>query len=122
MSNSIGHNLVNQSLVQSKLNSSGIPANTLFQTPSFNQVATRPRKSQSSKDFSGSSLVIRKSKLAMGSRRSTVPRAVLATVQTSELLNGKGWQRGSYHNSTKILLILCMMEKPCTMNWKLLKE
>ncbi|KAF4384260.1 hypothetical protein F8388_010529 [Cannabis sativa] len=81
MSNSIGHNLVNQSLVQSKLNSSGIPANTLFQTPSFNQVATRPRKSQSSKDFSGSSLVIRKSKLAMGSRRSTVPRAVLATVK-----------------------------------------
>ncbi|XP_062110381.1 alpha-glucan water dikinase, chloroplastic isoform X2 [Humulus lupulus] len=85
MSNSIGHNLVNQSLVQSKLNSSGIPANTLFQAPSVNQVATRPRKSQSFKNFSGSSLVIGKSKLTMGSRRSTVPRAVLATDQTSEL-------------------------------------
>ncbi|KAF4399009.1 hypothetical protein G4B88_023603 [Cannabis sativa] len=93
MSNSIGHNLVNQSLVQSKLNSSGIPANTLFQTPSFNQVATRPRKSQSSKDFSRNSLVIRKSKLAMGSRRSTVPRAVLATDQTSEVMAFAQWKR-----------------------------
>ena len=87
MSNSIGHNLLNQSLVQSKLNSSGIPANTLFQAPCINQVvaATRTRKSQSSKKFSGNSLVVGKSKLMMGSRRPIAPRAVLATDQASEV-------------------------------------
>ncbi|PON44874.1 Pyruvate, phosphate dikinase [Parasponia andersonii] len=88
MSNSIGHNLMNQSLVQSKLNSSGIPANTLFQAPCANQVvvAARTRKSQSSKKFSGNNLVVGKSKLTMGSRRPIIPRAVLATDQVYEVV------------------------------------
>ncbi|KAK1552116.1 hypothetical protein Q3G72_010601 [Acer saccharum] len=91
MSNSIGHNLLHQSLLcstvlehQSKLNSSGIPANSLFQAATINQAA---RKSPISTKFYGANLKARKPKLAMGSRRSAsiTPRAVLAVDSTSEV-------------------------------------
>lgn len=87
MSGSVGHNWLNQSLLQSKLNSSGIPANTLFQAACVNQVSAQTRKS-TSKKFSGKSLIIRKSNLAMGSRRSVtvVPHAVLATDRNSGVI------------------------------------
>lgn len=88
MSSSVGHNLLNQSLLQGKLNSSGIPANTLFQAACVNQVAARTRRSPASKKFSGTNLIARKPKLAMGSRRSVavIPHAVLATDTTSEVI------------------------------------
>ncbi|XP_024023864.1 alpha-glucan water dikinase, chloroplastic isoform X2 [Morus notabilis] len=84
MSSSIGNNMLNQSLLRSKLNSSGIPANTLFQA---SRVNAPTRKSQSSKKFSGKKLVVEKPNLAMGSRRrsSAIPRAVLATHADSKL-------------------------------------
>ncbi|XP_034909989.1 alpha-glucan water dikinase, chloroplastic isoform X3 [Populus alba] len=65
----------------SKLNSSGIPANSLFQS------ARRPLSS-----FYGNSLKVRKSELGIaGARRSFIftPRAVLAMDPTSEQLAGK---------------------------------
>ncbi|KAL5552841.1 hypothetical protein UlMin_040242 [Ulmus minor] len=87
MSNSVGHNLLNQSLLQSKLNSSGFPANTLQQAACVNQVSARNRKSPTLKKLSGNNLVVRRPKLAMGSRRpiSVVPRAVLTTDTASEV-------------------------------------
>ncbi|CAB4294951.1 unnamed protein product [Prunus armeniaca] len=60
MSNSVGHNLLNQSLLQSKINSSGIPANTLFQAKSVHQVAAQARKSPISKKFCGNNLNVQK--------------------------------------------------------------
>uniref|UniRef100_A0A6M2F697 alpha-glucan, water dikinase n=1 Tax=Populus davidiana TaxID=266767 RepID=A0A6M2F697_9ROSI len=87
----IGHYKVfnNQSLLRptasehrsSKLNSSGIPANSLFQS------ARRPLSR-----FYGNSLKVRKSELGIaGARRSFIftPRAVLAMDPTSEQLAGK---------------------------------
>ncbi|CAK7332617.1 unnamed protein product [Dovyalis caffra] len=71
---------------QSKLNSSGIPANSLFQSVSGNQAARR------SSTFYGNSLKVRKSKLGIaGVRRSVLftPRAVLAMDPPSEQLAGK---------------------------------
>ncbi|KAL5826788.1 hypothetical protein ACOSQ3_018629 [Xanthoceras sorbifolium] len=91
MSNSIGHNLLHRSLLystvlehQSKLNSSGIPANSLFQAATINQAA---RKSPISTKLYGTNLNGRKLKLAMGSRRPVIiaPRAVLATDPASEV-------------------------------------
>lgn len=84
MSNSISNNLLNQSLLRSKLNSSGIPANTLFQA---SRVKAPTRKSQTSKKFPGNNLVVGKPNLAMESRRrsSAVPRAVLAADTDSKL-------------------------------------
>ncbi|TQD83177.1 hypothetical protein C1H46_031282 [Malus baccata] len=81
MSNSVGHNLLNQSLFQSKINSSGIPANTLFQAKSVHQVTAQARKSPISKKFCGNTLNVQKPKLAMGSRRpvTAIPLAVLTT-------------------------------------------
>lgn len=87
MSNSVGHNLLNQSLLQSKINSSGIPANTLFQAKSVHQVAAQARKSPISKKFCGNNLNVQKPKLAMGSRHpaTAVPRAVLTTDPPSDV-------------------------------------
>ncbi|KAM1170836.1 hypothetical protein ACFX15_020715 [Malus domestica] len=81
MSNSVGHNLLNQSLFQSKINSSGIPANTLFQAKSVHQVTAQARKSPISKKFCGNTLNVQKPKLAMGSCRpiTAIPLAVLTT-------------------------------------------
>lgn len=88
MSNSIG---LHQSLLyspvlehQGKLNSSGIPANSLFQAASINQVA---RKSSLSTKFYGAKLKAGKSKLVVGSRRSLIitPHAALAMDATSEV-------------------------------------
>ncbi|KAM5567913.1 alpha-glucan water dikinase 1, chloroplastic [Rosa sericea] len=90
MSNSVSHNLLQQNLLQSKINSSGIPANTLLQPKCIHQVPAQPRKSSSlSKKFCGNSL--QKPKLAMGSRRPVtfVPCAVLTTDQHSDQLAGK---------------------------------
>ncbi|KAM1102978.1 hypothetical protein ACFX19_011736 [Malus domestica] len=86
MSNSVGHNLLNQSLLQRKVNSSGIPANTLFQAKSVHQVTAQARKSSISKKFCGNTLNVQKPKLAMGSRRpvAAVPRAVLTTNPPSD--------------------------------------
>lgn len=91
MSNSVGHNLLNQSLLQSKINSSGIPANTLFQAKSVHQVAAQARNSPISKKFCGNNLNVQKPKLAMGSRRpaTAIPRAVLTTDPPSDQLAGK---------------------------------
>ncbi|KAH7515688.1 hypothetical protein FEM48_Zijuj10G0053100 [Ziziphus jujuba var. spinosa] len=86
MSSSVGYKLLNQGLLQSKLNSSGIPANTLFQAVCINQVSAQTRKS-TSKKFSGNGLIIRKSNFAMGSRRpvTVFPHAVLTTDRDSGL-------------------------------------
>lgn len=91
MSNSIARNVLQQSLLcsnalehQSKLNSSGIPANSLFQAASINQAA---RKSSISTRFYGTSLDVRKPKLAVGRHRPVLitPRAVLAMDPASEV-------------------------------------
>lgn len=89
MSNSISNNLLNQSLLRSKLNSSGIPANTLFQA---SRVKAPTRKSQTSKKFPGNNLVVGKPNLAMESRRrsSAVPRAVLAADTDSKVITPAG--------------------------------
>ncbi|KAK9276289.1 hypothetical protein L1049_005820 [Liquidambar formosana] len=86
MSNSIGHhNILHQNLLRptvlehrSKLNSSGIQGNTLFQ----GQAASLIRKSPISTKFHGNILNAPKTKLPMGTRRrlvSVVPNAVLVT-------------------------------------------
>ncbi|XP_031271017.1 alpha-glucan water dikinase, chloroplastic isoform X2 [Pistacia vera] len=91
MSNSIGHNLLHNNLLcstvlehQSKFNSSGIPANSLYQAASVNQAA---RKSPVSTKFYGTSLNVRNSNLAVGKRRpvSIIPCATLAMDPTLEL-------------------------------------
>ncbi|KDP26632.1 hypothetical protein JCGZ_17790 [Jatropha curcas] len=93
MNNTIGHKLLQQSLVRppvlehrSKLNSSGIPANYLFQSA---QGVAPPqiRRSPISSSFYGKSLKVRKSKLAVATRPATVtPRAVLAMDPAAELV------------------------------------
>ncbi|PRQ40177.1 putative alpha-glucan, water dikinase [Rosa chinensis] len=90
MSNSVSHNFLQQNPLQSKINSSGIPANTLLQPKCIHPVPAQPRKSCSiSKKFCGNSL--QKPKLAMGSRRPVafVPCAVLTTDPHSDQLAGK---------------------------------
>nr|XP_011464043.1 PREDICTED: alpha-glucan water dikinase 1, chloroplastic isoform X2 [Fragaria vesca subsp. vesca]XP_011464044.1 PREDICTED: alpha-glucan water dikinase 1, chloroplastic isoform X2 [Fragaria vesca subsp. vesca] len=84
MSSSVSHNLL-----QSKINPSGIPANTLLRPKCVHQVPAQPRKSSLSKKFCGNSL--QKPKLAMGSRRPVtfVPCAVLTTDQRSDQLASK---------------------------------
>ncbi|KAF5450262.1 hypothetical protein F2P56_030628 [Juglans regia] len=94
MSNILGNNILHQSLLRppvveplSKLNSSGIPANTLFQAASWNQAAAQTRKSPLSTKFLGNNLKVRKPNLAMGTHRPLKfnLRAVLATDPASEL-------------------------------------
>ncbi|KAL9423869.1 hypothetical protein AB3S75_035877 [Citrus x aurantiifolia] len=95
MSNSIGRDVLHQSLLcstvfehQSKRHSSGIPANSLFQAVSINQLAgaSAARKSPLSTKFYGTSLNARP-KMAMGRHRPVLitPRAVLAVDSASEL-------------------------------------
>lgn len=95
MSNTLGHNILQQSLLrppllepQRKLNSSGIPANTLFQAVCGNQSAAHSRKSPLSRKFFGNNLSVQKSKLASGTRCpvTVVPRAVLAMDPASEVI------------------------------------
>lgn len=95
MSNTLGNNILHQSLLrppvvepQSKLNSSGIPANTLFQAASWNKVAAQTRKSPLSTKFLGNNLNVLKPNLAMGTRRPLKfnLRAVLATDPSSEVI------------------------------------
>ncbi|GAY36295.1 hypothetical protein CUMW_021230 [Citrus unshiu] len=99
MSNSIGRNVLHQSLLcstvfehQSNRHSSGIPANSLFQAVSINQPAgvSAARKSPLSTKFYGTSLNARP-KMAMGRHRPVLitPRAVLAVDSASEQLAGK---------------------------------
>ncbi|KAF2301630.1 hypothetical protein GH714_028415 [Hevea brasiliensis] len=94
MSNSIGHNLFQKSLIRpsgfehrSKLDSSGIPANSLLQSASVSQ-GPQIRRSPISSSFYGKNLRVQKSKLAVGNRRPAIvtPRAVLAMDPASELL------------------------------------
>nr|POE53013.1 alpha-glucan water dikinase, chloroplastic [Quercus suber] len=94
MSNTLGHNILQQSLLrppllepQRKLNSSGIAANTLFQAVCGNQSAAHSRKSPLSRKFFGKNLSVQKSRLASGTRCpvTVVPRAVLAMDPASEL-------------------------------------
>jgi alpha-glucan,water dikinase len=95
MNNTLGHNILHQSLLrppvvepQSKLNSSGILANTLFQAACWNQSAAQTRKSPLFTKFCGNNLNVRKQKLGMGSRRTVkfIPRAVLAMDPASEVI------------------------------------
>lgn len=96
MSNSIGRDVLHQSLLcstvfehQSKRHSSGIPANSLFQAVSINQLAgaSAARKSPLSTKFYGTSLNARP-KMAMGRHRPVLitPRAVLAVDSASEVI------------------------------------
>ncbi|KAL7196896.1 hypothetical protein ACSBR1_036832 [Camellia fascicularis] len=94
MSNSIGHNLVHQSLLgptvlehQSKINSSCLAGNTLFHAQATSQV----RKLPLSTEFRGRRLDVRKPKLLMGTPppNSLFPRAVLTTGTASTQLAGK---------------------------------
>lgn len=92
MSNSTGHNFLHQSLLaptvllehQSKINSSCVPSNTLFQSQANSQL----RKSPISTKFKGNVLNVRKTKLAMGTNRavSDFPQAVLAADSAYEVL------------------------------------
>ncbi|XP_044491919.1 alpha-glucan water dikinase, chloroplastic isoform X2 [Mangifera indica] len=91
MSNSIGHNLLHNNLLhstvlehQSKFNSSGIPANSLYQVASVNQAEG---KSSVSTKFYGTSLNVRKPCLAVDKCRPIrfIPCAVLAMNPASEL-------------------------------------
>lgn len=95
MSNTLGHNVLHQSLLrppvvepQSKFNSSGILANTLFQAASRNQSAAQTRKSPLFTKFCGNNLNVQTQKLGMRSRRAVkfIPRAVLAMDPASELV------------------------------------
>lgn len=97
MSNSIGHKLFQQSLVRpavlehrSKLNSSGIPANSLFQSGCVSQGGEAPqlRRSPISSSFYGNGLKVRKSKLAVRICRPAMvsPRSVLAMDPASQLV------------------------------------
>ncbi|KAL4638999.1 hypothetical protein ACB092_03G186300 [Castanea dentata] len=94
MSNTLGHNILQQSLLrppllepQRKLNSSGISANILFKAVCGNQSAAHSRKLPLSRKFFGNNLSVQKSKLASGTRCpvTVVPRAVLAMDPASEL-------------------------------------
>ncbi|KAI4314362.1 hypothetical protein L6164_027278 [Bauhinia variegata] len=94
MSNTVSHSLFHQTLhrpsvteYSSKVNSSGIPANTLFQAVCVNQGPAQTQKYRLSKKFCGNSLFLRKRKLAMGAHRkvAAVPHAVLTTDPASEV-------------------------------------
>ncbi|KAJ7953577.1 alpha-glucan water dikinase, chloroplastic [Quillaja saponaria] len=94
MSNTVAHGILHKTLVcptvieyKIKVNSSGIPANTLFQAVSLNQAQAQIGKFPISTKFFGNKLKVRKPKLAMGSRWgvAVVPHAVLATDPVSEL-------------------------------------
>ncbi|GAV71559.1 PPDK_N domain-containing protein [Cephalotus follicularis] len=98
MSHIISHNLFHKSLLhpvvldhRSKLNSSGIPANSLLQSASVNQTVSRIGKSPITTTFRAGKLNVRKSKLPLGTRGAVIasPRAVLAMDPTSEHLAGK---------------------------------
>ncbi|XP_004509565.1 alpha-glucan water dikinase, chloroplastic isoform X1 [Cicer arietinum] len=65
---------------QSKLNSRGVTANTLFQSKSVH----KEKKLLLSTNFRGNRLCVRKRKLAMGRNRA-IPRAVLTTNPASDL-------------------------------------
>ncbi|KAK7818574.1 alpha-glucan water dikinase [Quercus suber] len=112
MSNTLGHNILQQSLLhppllepQRKLNSSGIPANTLFQAVCGNQSAAHSRKSPLSRKFFGKNLSVQKSRLASGTRCpvTVVPRAVLAMDPASELA-GKFNLEGNIELQEKVIL------------------
>lgn len=87
MSNSIGHNLLHSTVLehQSKFNSSGIPANSLYQVASVNQAEG---KSSVSTKFYGTSLNVRKPCLAVDKCRPIrfIPCAVLAMNPASEVI------------------------------------
>uniref|UniRef100_A0A2P2LZP5 alpha-glucan, water dikinase n=1 Tax=Rhizophora mucronata TaxID=61149 RepID=A0A2P2LZP5_RHIMU len=98
MRSSMGHGLFHQSLLcatvfehQGKVNPSGIPANSLFQSASVNQPAVRRQRSTLSTNFCGNRLKGRKSKFTIGMRQpvTMTPLAVLATDPASEQLAGK---------------------------------
>lgn len=91
MSNTIGHNLLHKSLLrhtllehQSKISCSGVSGNALFQAQSPTQI----KKSPISTKFRGNRLNLRKTKLPMGTHHlvSVIPRAVLTTDTTSEVI------------------------------------
>lgn len=95
MSNSIGHNLFHQSLIrptvlehQSKLNTSSIPTNSLFQSAP-NQGAAHVLRSPMSPNFFGNSLKVQKSELVTGTGRHVTftPSALLATDSASEVIS-----------------------------------
>ncbi|XWS22628.1 hypothetical protein CRYUN_Cryun29cG0052500 [Craigia yunnanensis] len=96
MSNSVGHNLIQQHFLrptvlehQSKLKySSGVPTNSFCATASLNQSPAQPRKYKISTNFYGNSISERKQKLGMGSQRIVkfIPQAVLAADPASEHL------------------------------------
>lgn len=92
MSNSVSRNLLQQSLLrpialehQSKLNSSSIPANTLFQSAATKTAKTQ--KSQLSSEFVGKSLSLRRGKhtMGLGHRGADITRSVLATDPASQV-------------------------------------
>ncbi|XP_038694729.1 alpha-glucan water dikinase, chloroplastic-like isoform X4 [Tripterygium wilfordii] len=97
MSNTIGHNIFRQSFIcpmilehQTKLNSSGVPANSFLQSASVKQSTLHIRSSVASSKFYGNNLNVRKQKSSTGTRRpvKVTPQAVLAMDPTSEQLGG----------------------------------
>lgn len=72
---------------QSKVNSSGTPASSLFKAVSINQGSAQTQNFLLSSKFCGNKLCVRKRKLAMGrlGRVAGIPHAVLTTDHASEL-------------------------------------
>lgn len=100
MSNTVSQSIFNPTLFcpsvaeyQSKVNSSGIPANTLFKAVSVNQGPAQTQNFLLSTKFRGNKLYVRKRKLAMGrlGRFAGIPHAVLTTDPASEV-NSKLWK------------------------------
>lgn len=96
MSNSVSQSLLQRSLLrpvvvehQSKLNSSSIPANTLFQSASTNKSTARARKSQLSTKFLGNKLPVSRSRSAMTRAHGDafIARAVMTSDTTSSEVN-----------------------------------
>lgn len=95
MSNSVGHNLIQQHFLrptvlehQSKLkNSSVVPTNSFCATASLNESPSQPRKYKISTKFYGNTISEKKQKSAMGSQRASkfIPQAVLAAGPASEV-------------------------------------
>ncbi|KAI4328195.1 hypothetical protein L6164_020571 [Bauhinia variegata] len=94
MSNTVSRTIFHQTLLRptvseypSKVNSYGIPPNTLFQAVCMNQGPAQTHKYLLSKNFCGKKLSLRKQKLAMGGHRqvAVIPHAVLTTDTASEI-------------------------------------
>uniref|UniRef100_A0A2N9ILR4 Uncharacterized protein n=1 Tax=Fagus sylvatica TaxID=28930 RepID=A0A2N9ILR4_FAGSY len=90
MSNTLGHNLLQQSLLRSPVLEPQRKL-TLFRAACGNQSSVHTRNSPLSRKFRGNNLNLRKSKLAMGTRHPVtfIPRAVLTTGPSSAQLAGK---------------------------------